>query len=151
MTAHIISKGLGRSFSLGGIRMVLLAVAVFALLSVVYLAQSTQATVTGQRVQTLTEQLTRYEHEIDQLEYDIATLSTPARIAAVARGRGLHPAPITNTVYLRVKVNPLPPAQPRVPSPADQAPVESSFLATLWNDVLDWLGLAGVHPAQAGQ
>lgn len=147
MTAQIISRNIRRSFSLSGIRVLLLAVAGFALFSVIYLAQSTQATLTGQRVQTLTEQLMRYEREIDQLEYDIAVLSTPARIAEIARSRGLHPASITNTVYLRVRLNPAPPAPPRV---AD-APAEPEFLEAMWRDFLDWLGVAGARPAQAGQ
>lgn len=147
MTAQIISRHIRRSFSLSGIRVLLLAVAGLALFSIIYLAQSTQATLTGQRVQTLTEQLMRYEREIDQLEYDIAVLSAPARIAEIARSRGLHPASITNTVYLRVRLNPVPPAPPQV---AD-VPAEPEFLAAVWQDFLDWLGGTGARPAQAGQ
>lgn len=152
MTTHIISRGIRQSFSFGAIRALLLALAIFVLLGVIYLAQSSQATVTGQRVQTLTDQITRYDREIDQLEYEIAVLTAPARIAEIARSRGLHPASITNTVYLTVKPNPTAPLQPsNVSNLSEVPPVESSFLATLWDEFLDWLGLAGVRPAQAGQ
>lgn len=152
MTAPIIFQRIRQAFSSSAIRAVLLAWAVFALLGIIYLAQSTQATVTGQRVQTLTDQLTRYEREIDQLEYDIAVLTTPARIAEIARSLGLQPASITNTVYLTVKLNPV---APRPPPNADNfpevPPAEPALLETIGNQLRDWLGLAGARPAQAGQ
>lgn len=151
MTAQIISREIRRSFSLSAIRMLLLVIAVLALSSVVYLAQSTQATLTGQRVQTLNEQLTRYEREIDQLQYDIATLSTPARIAEIARSRGLHPASLTSTVYLRVKMPPALPTPAQSAANVTEPQDEPTLLTSVWNDFLDWLGLAGAHPAQAGQ
>ncbi len=150
MTTQAIQRELQKTMSLATLRTLIGLVGVLVLLGIVYLAQSTQATLTGQRVQELRERLSRLNREIDQLEYDIAVLTTPAKIAERARAQGLRPATMTQTVYLTVKNYPVTPAQPPVVSQPSHAVQSNPSIVDLWNEFLVRLGLrSGVRPVEA--
>ena len=142
MTPHLISREIRNSVSFGTIRVLILLLGILALLGIIYLVQSTQATVAGQHAQELRDRLDRLDREIDQLEYDIAVLKTPSRIAERARARGLHPPTLAQTVYL--PVNNYPAAPPTIPATLYNSTIASngdSFFGALWNGFLALLGI----------
>jgi cell division protein FtsB len=128
--------------STGNLRGLLLLVGLVALLGLIYLGQNGQATMTGHRAQDLQEQLDRINRENAQLEVEIAQLTLPARIADRARALGFRPATITQTVFVVVKNYPVD-AKPAAAPLAAAATTSSSFdLGTVWNGILNWVGLA---------
>ncbi len=128
-------------------RTLTLMLALLALLGIVYMAQSSQATLTGQRVQELREQLVRLEREIDQLEYEVAVQTAPPKIAERARALGLHPPTLAQTTFVQVKDYPVASAPPVASSPATN---NESFLVILWQQLLTRLGIPlEVPPVQA--
>lgn len=120
-------------------RALLLLVGVLALLGMMYLTQSSQATLTGTRVVELQARLERLRRENAQLEYEIAVLTAPDQIAERARRLGLRPASITQTTYLVVHEYPALPSKP-VPSSAALAARERDPLELLWTEFLARLG-----------
>ncbi len=142
MAQQVITRRLANSFSFSTVRAVALLLGLLALVGMIYLGQSSQATLTGQHVQDLQEQLERFKRENAQLEYDIAVLSAPDKIAGRARALGLHPATIAQTVFIRVKNYPvMPKAVPAVNQPPTIPSTSDSFIAVLWNEFLARLGL----------
>jgi hypothetical protein len=143
MTSRVVrTKQFDSQISTGSLRGLLLLVGLIALLGFIYLGQNGQATMTGRRAQDLQERLDRIKRENAQLEVEIAQLTLPSRIADRAKVLGFHPATITQTVFVVVKNYP-DEAKPAVAPAVAAAPVSSSFdLITVWNGVLDWVGLA---------
>lgn len=81
-------------------RTLLVLVGVIALVGLLYLAQSTQATLTGKRVVKLQERLEMLRRENAQLEYEIAVLAAPNRIAERAARLGLRPLTPAQAKYV---------------------------------------------------
>lgn len=149
--AHTIQREIRSTVSFGTVRALILLLALLALLGIIYMAQSSQAALTGQHVQELRDQLGRLDREIDQMEYDIAVQTTPAKIADRARALGLHPATISQTVFLPVKNYPAALLKAPVPpsAPAANTPGEW-FIVAWWNELMVRLGLSGeVRPVEA--
>jgi len=140
MTAQVIRRGIVGPVSFSQVRALVLLLASLILVGLVYVGQSTQATLGGQRVQDLQARLERLNRENAQLEYDIATLTTPDKIAARARALGLRPATPAQMVFITVKNYPITvkaaPKPPVAPAPSSDSPI-----ASLWNQFLAWLGL----------
>jgi cell division protein FtsB len=111
------------------------------LLGMVYLWQSSQSTMTGQRALELQDKLERIRRENSQLEYEIATLTTPDKIAERARKLGLRPVAITQTTYTVFKNYSVTPANPAGPN-ADTAEAGKSNnpIGFLWNELTARLG-----------
>ncbi len=134
-TAQINS---GFSFSIA--RALLLLVGLTALLGMIYLTQSSQATMTGTRMIELQDRYERLRRENAQLTLEIAQLTAPERMATIATRGGLHPPTITQTVYIPVKNYPvLPPKTQTRGEPINPPP--SNSLELLWNELLSRLGL----------
>lgn len=150
MTTQFIRRGLTPNVSIHHVRTLSLLLGVLILFGSVYVGQSTQATLNGQRVQDLQEKLERLQRENAQLEYDIAALNTPVKIAARARALGLHPATPAQMIFLTVKNYPAP---VKLSAPVISAPKEAaadSSTAATWNQILMWLGIGpGPRAAQA--
>lgn len=127
-------------FNFSGARALLLLVGLIALLGMIYLTQSSQATMTGTRTIELQEKYERLRRENAQLEYEIAVLTTPDKIAERARRLGLRPATITQTTFLVVKNYPVVSAKPAQVQAA-LAPTFSNSFELLWNELLARLGL----------
>ncbi len=133
------------SISFGSLRLWLLIIAVLLLVGVIYLGQSSQAALTGRRIQDKQEKLDRINREILRLRTEIATLSAPDRIDARGRALGFHPARPDQITYLVVTGYPTGPAvlatAPAIPSTPDEN----------WLDaLLSRLGLnAGSRSAEA--
>jgi cell division protein FtsB len=129
----------GFSFSIA--RALLLLVGLIALLGMIYLTQSSQATMTGQHALELQDKLERLRRENAQLEYEIAALTTPDKIAERARRLGLRPATITQTTFVIVKNYPVLPPKPapRNGEPATTLPASSS-VELWWSELLSRLG-----------
>lgn len=152
MTAHAIHRAIRNPISFSTVRTLILLLALLAFLGITYLVQSSQATLTGQRVQDLREQQSRLDRETDQLEYDIAVLSAPAKVAERAKSLGLHPAPITQTVFILVKHYPAAQSKPHsaMTNPPNATSNDDSFIAAVWNEFLARLGLTlGIRPVEA--
>ena len=132
--------------SLGNLRLWLLLTAILLLVGVVYLGQSSQAALTGRRIQDKQERLDRVNREIVQLRMDIATLSAPDRIDARARALGLHPPRPDQSKYLVVSNYPVEPAVAAA-LPSEVRPLQ----ANNWlQELLNRLGLtASGHSAEA--
>ncbi|MCX7837945.1 MAG: hypothetical protein N2559_00590 [Anaerolineae bacterium] len=81
-------------------RTLLILVGVIALVGLLYLAQSTHATLTGKRVVKLQQRLEMLRRENAQLEYEIAVLTAPHRIAERATRLGLRPLTPTQAKYI---------------------------------------------------
>lgn len=81
-------------------RTLLMLVGVIALVGLLYLAQSTQATLTGKRVVKLQERLEMLRRENAQLEYEIAVWAAPHRIAERATRLGLRPLTPAQAKYV---------------------------------------------------
>ena len=141
MTAQVIRRGLANPVSFGNVRTVIILLTALILIGLIYVGQSSQATLNGQRVQDLQAQLDRINRENAQLEYDIAAATTPAKIADRARALGLRPATPTQMVFITVKNYPVT-AKVTPPIKTDATPSSDSPLVNLWNDLLARLGLA---------
>jgi cell division protein FtsL len=114
-------------------RALLLLVGLIALLGLLYLTQSAQATMTGKRVLRLQERLEQLRRENAQLEYEIAVLSAPSRIAERAARLGLRPLTPAQAKYVVITDYPsLPPASPT--KSVTGAPPPSTF--DVWRDAL---------------
>lgn len=147
MITPIVRRQLVNAVSFGTVRTLILMLALLALLGIVYMAQSSQATLTGQRVQELREQLVRLDREIDQLEYEIAVQSAPSKIAERARARGLRPPTLAQTTFVQVKDYPVTSPPPVASSPST---TNESFIVILWQQLLTRLGIPlDVPPVQA--
>jgi cell division protein FtsL len=144
MEERAFVRELRNSFSFGTVRTLVLLIALFALVGLIYLGQSSQATLTGARMLELQGESERLKRENAQLEYEIAVLTTPAKIAERARAQGLRPATISQTIYVTVKDYPVTPPQPApvVTESPTTPPTSDSFVVVLWNEVLTRLGLA---------
>lgn len=136
---RVLELNNGFNFSIA--RAVLLLAGLIALLGMIYLTQSSQATLTGTHALELQDRLERLRRENAQLEYEIAVLTTPDRIAERARRLGLRPATITQTLFITVRNYPVLPPKPFVPSELANPLAASSSLELLWNELLSRLGL----------
>ena len=140
MASQIIKiKNRDSQVSVGTLRSLLLLVGLVALLGLIFLGQNGQATLTGHRAQDLQTQLQRIQRENAQLEFEIAQLSMPSRIADRARALGFRPATLSQTVFVVVKNYPTeskPVAATTAPTPAP-----SNDLTMLWNNLLSFVGL----------
>jgi hypothetical protein len=136
----IKSKQLDSQISTDNVRGFLLLVGLIALIGLIYLGQNGQATMTGRRAQDLQDQLTRIKRENAQLEVEIAQLTLPSRIADRARVLGFRPATITQTVFVVVKNYPVD-AKPVVAPLVPAAAASSLDVGTVWNGILNWVGL----------
>jgi cell division protein FtsL len=76
----------------GTARIALLAVAVFILVALVYLAQSSNAALTARELRVKQLRIADIERENAQLRYEIAALASPSAIEQRARKLGLGPA-----------------------------------------------------------
>ena len=129
----------GLNFS--SVRALLLLVGLVALLGMIYLTQSSQATVTGTRARELHEKLERLRRENTQLEYEIALLTAPDRVARIATLGGLRPATITQTTFLVVTNYPVVPKPVSRNGEPANALAASNAIELLWNELLLRLGL----------
>lgn len=127
--------------NLGLARALLLLMGILALLGMLYLTQSSQATMTGTRVMELQARLERLRRENAQLEYEIAVLTAPEKIAARAWRLGLRPATITQTMTFVVREYPALPPKPAAAPSAARAAYAADPLQQFWNDLLARLGL----------
>ncbi len=141
MTAQVIRRGLSNPVSFSNVRTVIVLLILLVLIGFIYVGQSTQATLNGQRVQDLQTQLDRLNRENAQLEYDIAAMTTPAKMAERARALGLRPATPTQMVFITVKNYPVT-AKVTLPIKTGATPSADSPLVNLWNELLARLGLA---------
>ncbi len=89
-------------------RVLLVLVGLVALVGLVYLAQSAQTTMTGKRVVRLQERLEMLRRENAQLEYEIAVLNAPNRIAERATRLGMRPVTAAQIKYIVVGDYPMP-------------------------------------------
>ncbi len=141
MTAQVIRRGLSNPVSFSNVRTVIVLLILLVLIGFIYVGQSTQATLNGQRVQDLQTQLDRLNRENAQLEYDIAAMTTPSKIADRARALGLRPATPQQMVFITVKNYPITAKAAPVPK-TNATPTSDSSLLNLWNELLARLGLA---------
>ncbi len=133
------------------VRTWLLVILTVILVGAVYMGQTRQAAITGQRVHDKQDQLERIMQENAQLEADIAVLMAPSRIEARARAMGLHLAGPDQIKYLTIKNYP---AEPKPGSATGQSTAlattaPSSDLVSWWNDLLARVGLQNPHTAEA--
>ena len=138
-TIHVPQINSGFNFSIA--RALLLLVGLIALLGMIYLMQSSQATMTGTHLIELQGKLERLRRENAQLEYEIAVLTAPDRIADRARRLGLRPATITQTTYIAVKNYPVLPRKPTPRAEPADTLTASNSIDLLWNELLSRLGL----------
>lgn len=134
------------------VRTWLLVILTVVLVGAVYMGQTRQAAITGQRVHDKQDQLERIMQENAQLEADIAVLMAPSRIEARARAMGLHLAGPDQIKYLTIKNYPAEPAKPGLAirtSPAPATTVSFSDRVSWWNDLLARVGLQNPHTAEA--
>jgi cell division protein FtsL len=125
----------GFSFSVA--RALLLLVGLIALLGMIYLTQSSQATMTGTHALELQDKLERLWRENAQLKDEIAVLTAPERIAKIATRLGLRPATITQTTFIAIKNYPVLPPNGEPTNPA----AASNSFELLWNELLSRLSL----------
>ncbi len=137
----MIRRGLVNPVSFSNVRTVIVLLGFLVLVGLIYVGQSTQATLNGQRVQDLQVQLDRLNRENAQLEYDIAAMTTPAKMAERARALGLRPATPTQMVFITVKNYPVT-AKVTPPIKTNATPSSDSPLVIFWNELLARLGLA---------
>ena len=130
----------GFNFSIA--RALLLLVGLIALLGMIYLTQSSQATMTGTHALELQDKLERLRRGNAQLKDEIAVLSAPERIAKIATRLGLRPATITQTTFIAINNYPVLPPKPapRNGEPAN-SPTASNSFELLWNELLSRLGV----------
>ena len=134
------------------IRSWLLVILTVILVGAVYMEQTRQAAITGQRIHDKLDQLERISQENAQLEADIAALMAPSRIEARARALGLHLAGSDQIKYLTVKNYPTESAKPGLTTgqlPAGAKTASSSDLVSWWNDLLARAGWQNPHTAEA--
>jgi cell division protein FtsL len=144
MTVQVIRRGIANPVSFSNLRTCILLLGLLALFGLIYVGQSTQATLGGQRVQDLQERLDRLNRENAQMQYEIAVLTTPAKIADRARALGLRPAAPAQMVFLTVKNYPGTLAK-AAPSAAGKtlAPLSADApVAVGWNELIARLGLS---------
>jgi cell division protein FtsL len=126
-------------------RALALLVALLVLLGIVYVGHASRTTLTGQHVYDSQMELDRINHEIVQLEYDIAVLTAPSRITEIALKMGLRPPSLAQIKYMVIKNYPAStPKLPLRPNDLASAPASSDAfgLASLWNELLSLIGLA---------
>ncbi len=129
-------------------RLAILILGLLMLLGLIWLTINTQMVLVGQRVRDLEAKLDRVNHENAKLEYDIAVLTQPKRIADRASALGLRPASLAQTTYLSVKYTPRETLVQALP----KAPARSFDLGLWWNEVLIRLGLdSDLHTAEASR
>ncbi len=109
----------------GTIRALAALVGLVALLGMIYLGQSSQATVTGQRVLELQDRLEQTKRANAQIEYEIAMLTTPDKVAERARRLGFRPATVSQVIYLVVKDYPVAPVKSQPALDGTPAPINS--------------------------
>ena len=133
---------INNSFNFSLARALLLLVGLIALLGMIYLTQSSQATMTGTHALELQDKLEHLRRENAQLKGEIAALTAPERIAKIAKRLGLGPATITQTNFIAVKYSPVvpPKSAPRNGELASPPTASNSF-ELLWNELLSRLGL----------
>jgi cell division protein FtsB len=132
------------------VRTWLLVILTVILVGAVYMGQTRQAAITGQRVHDKQDQLERVMQENAQLEADIAVLMAPSRIEARARAMGLHLASPDQIKYLTIKNYPSEPSKPGLATRTSPATTASlSDLVSWWNDLLARVGLQNPHTAEA--
>lgn len=137
-------------FWFDNVRTWLLVILTVVLVGAVYMGQTRQAAITGQRVHDKQDQLERIMQENAQLEADIAALMAPSRIEARARAMGLHLAGPDQIKYLTIKNYPSEPAKPGLATRTSPATTASfSDLVSWWNDLLARVGLQNPHTAEA--
>jgi cell division protein FtsL len=129
----------GASFSV--VRTLLLLVFLIALLGLLYLTQSSQATMTGTHALDLQDRYERLRRENAQLQYEVAVLTAPEKIAARATKIGLRPAVITQTNYIAVKNSSVSLSQPPPKRNETSQPTSSNGLEEIWLELLSRLGL----------
>jgi len=140
MTTQVVRRGFTNTVSFSSVRALILLLGLLALVGLIYLGQSSQATVTGEHVQNLQEQLDRLNRENAQHQYDIAVLTTPSKMADRARALGLRPALPAQMLFLTVKNYPVTVARV-APSTNSQTPSDSG-VSSLWQVFLARLGLS---------
>lgn len=146
MTTQFIRRGFTSHVSFSNVRTLSVLLGLLILFGLVYVGQSTQATLNGQRAQDLQDKLERLNRENAQLQYEIATLSAPVKIAERARALGLHPATPSQMVFLTVKNYP---TSAKLTAPVTTAPTLTTNHSPV-DQILMWLGLTpGPRTAQA--
>ena len=129
-------------------RLAILLLGLVALWGLVWLGITTKTVVIGQHVRELDAQLEQTLRHNAQLEYDIAVLMQPERIAKRAAALGLRPASPSQTIYLDIKYA-LRAAY--VPEKKSVEPLASEW-TTWFNNALAALGLGSpVRSAEASQ
>jgi len=87
-------------------RLGILILGLVVLWALMWLGISTRIAFVGQQVRELNDQADLTQRQNAQLEYDIAVLTQPDRIAKRAAALGLRPASPTQIVYLDIKYPP---------------------------------------------
>ncbi len=131
------------------VRSWLLVITTVILVGAVYMGQTRQAAITGQRVHDKQDRLERLMQENAQLEADIAALMAPSRIEARAKALGLHLAGPDQIKYVTIKNYPVEPARPVASQPPVVAAEPSIDFFSWWNNLLDRVGLSTPHSAEA--
>jgi hypothetical protein len=119
-------------------RLGVLLLGLIVLWGMTWLGLSTRIAVEGQRVRELDDQVDMVLRQNAQLEYDIAVLTQPDRIAKRATALGLRPASSTQIVYLDIKYPPR--AAFSGTAPLIELPVQFD-LGLVWHNALALLGL----------
>jgi len=130
-------------------RLAILLLGLVALWGLLWLGITTQTVVLGQHVRDLDAQLDQTLRQNAQLEYDIAVLTQPDRIAKRATALGLRPASPSQTVYLDIKYAP---RAAYVPEKKIVEPQPASDWATWVSDLFASIGLGSPsRSAEASQ
>jgi cell division protein FtsL len=127
-------------------RLAILILGLVTLLGLTWLTINTQMVLVGQRVRDLEAKLDRVNHENAKLEYDIAVMTQPKRIADRATALGLRPASQGQTTYLSVKYTPRdnPSQEQSRDSAQNQSRAERGIdLGLWWNELRSLFGLDG--------
>jgi cell division protein FtsL len=118
-----------------------LLVATIVLFGAVYMGQSSQAAMTGQRVLEKQDKLTRLEQENVQMQADIAVMLSPDRIEKRARAIGLHLANPDQIKYIGIRDFPVdskPALATTAPAPT---PASGLDVTAWWSDLQARLGV----------
>jgi hypothetical protein len=132
--AHLKSR-----LTLTRTRLGILVLGLVVLWALMWLGISTRMALVGQHVRELDDQVDLTQRQNAQLEYDIAVMTQPDRIAKRAAALGLRPASPAQIVYLDIKYPPRAAYAPQ--KQVADLPPQFDF-ALWWRNALSSVGLS---------
>ncbi len=151
--ARAVAEGIDSVLSslppLGWVRTVACVALSLLLVSLIYLAQFSNAAILARSLRVKQDRITELQHENAQLEFDIAAATSPSSIEARARKLGLGPA--KNIFYTN-----LPPLQPdraaRIPSVLPPpSPAVTAAAPNWWDQIVNLLNLGSGNDSAFAQ